>query len=82
MSREALLAARPQVVILSSGLGTEGEQAARWRSSASALPAVRTGSLYAIDPGLLQRPGPRLLDAAQMLCEKLDLVRKATGIGQ
>lgn len=82
VSREALLAARPQVVIMSSGFGTEGEQAARWHASTRALPAVRAGALYAIDPGLIQRQGPRLLDAAQMLCEKLELSRKGAGIGQ
>jgi len=82
VSREALLAARPQVVIMSSGLGTESEQNERWRASAGALPAVRAGALYAIDPGLLHRQGPRLLDAAQMLCDKLELARKSAGIVQ
>jgi iron complex transport system substrate-binding protein len=77
VSREALLAARAQVVIMSTGAGSEGEQAARWRAAAGALPAVRSGALYAIDPGLLHRQGPRVLDAAQRVCEKLDLARKA-----
>ena len=81
VSREALLAARPQVVIMSTGAGTEAEQVARWHAAARALPAVRSGALYAIDPGLLHRQGPRLLDAAQMVCEKLELARKAAGIG-
>lgn len=81
VSREALLAARPQVLIMSSGFGTEAEQASRWHAAAGVLPAVRAGRLYAIDPALLQRQGPRLLEAAQAVCEKLDLARRAAGGG-
>ena len=81
VSREALLAARPQVLIMSSGFGTEAEQASRWRLAAGTLPAVRAGQLYAIDPALLQRQGPRLIEATQAMCEKLDSARGIVGGG-
>lgn len=74
VSREALLAARPQVLVMSTGAGSEAEQVSRWQHTP--LPAVRARALYPIDPSLLHRPGPRLLEAAQTLCEKLDLARK------
>jgi iron complex transport system substrate-binding protein len=79
VSREALLAARPQAVIMSSGAGTQSQQAARWRDALPSLPAVKNGALHAVDPALLHRQGPRLLEAAEVLCGKLDLARQAAG---
>ena len=45
---------------------TAAEQAANWRRFA-VLPAVQRGHLYALDPSLLERQGPRLAAAAQAL---------------
>ena len=82
VSREALLAARPQVVIVSTVSGAEGRDAARWRPAMRSLPAVRADALHAIDPALLHRQGPRLLDAAEVLCAKLALARTSAAARQ
>jgi iron complex transport system substrate-binding protein len=78
VSAEAVLAARPEVVIMSVGAGQADERAARWRRFPF-LPAVQRGALYAVDPSLLERQGPRLADAAQALCESVALARKGLG---
>lgn len=78
VSPETLLLLRPEVVIMSSGAGTEAEQAGRWRRLAL-LPAVQQGALYAIDPDLLHRQGPRLIEAAWTMCEQLEQARAARG---
>ena len=74
VSPETLLVAQPDVVIMSSGAGSESEQLARWRRWAL-LPAVRNGALYPIDPNMLHRQGPRLIDAARAVCERLEQAR-------
>jgi iron complex transport system substrate-binding protein len=78
VSPETLLVLRPEVVIMSSGAGTEAEQAGRWRRRAL-LPAVQQGALYELDPDLLHRQGPRLIEAARTVCEHLERARAAQG---
>ena len=74
VSLEALLAARPDVVLGGSSAETPSAHAARWAARPpplSALPA------HYIDPDLIQRPTPRLLDGARQVCAHLDSVRAA-----
>jgi iron complex transport system substrate-binding protein len=78
VSPETLLILRPEVVIMSSGAGSEAEQAGRWRRLAL-LPAVQQGALYEVDPDLLHRQGPRLIEAARTLCERIEQARVAQG---
>ena len=78
VSPETLLVLRPEVVIMSSGAGTRAEQAGRWRRLAL-LPAVQQGALYELDPDLLHRQGPRLIEAARTMCEHLERARAAQG---
>lgn len=78
VSPETLLVLHPEVVIMSSGAGSVAEQAGRWRRLAL-LPAVQQGALYELDPNLLHRQGPRLIEAAQMICGHLERVRAAQG---
>jgi vitamin B12 transport system substrate-binding protein len=74
ISAEALLAARPQAVL--AGLDTPAEiakETAAWRAQAGdpAHPPV----FLAFDASALYRPGPRLLDVADTLCQALDKIR-------
>jgi len=78
VSPETLLVLRPEVVIMSSGAGTGAEQAGRWRRLAL-LPAVQQGALYELDPNLLHRQGPRLIEAARTMCGQLERARAAQG---
>jgi iron complex transport system substrate-binding protein len=66
---EAVIAADPDVVIAAVSAGAEGWQDAwlRWDS----MHAVRNGKLYGVNRDLISRPGPRIVAAAQEVCNAL-----------
>ncbi len=68
---EDILARNPDLILVPA---TDEQQtsAALKRWSALGLPAARAGRVYGIHPDLLFRPGPRLVDAAEELCKKMD----------
>ncbi len=72
VSREALLAARPEVALGGGSAETASQFAERWAALPPPLGAVPA---YQIPPDLIQRPTPRLLDGAQLMCAHLDAVR-------
>ena len=74
VSREALLAARPEVVLGGSSAETEAGFGARW---AGLPPPLGTIPVHHIAPDLIQRPTPRLLEGARLVCAHLDAVRAA-----
>lgn len=65
---EAVLAANPEVII-NGGHGSQ-DWRERWRRWPS-LAALRTGDLLEVNPDLLQRSGPRVLEGAEVLCQLL-----------
>ena len=74
VSREALLAARPEVALGGSSAESGPQFTARWAALPPPLGAVPA---YQIPPDLIQRPTPRLLDGAERVCTHLDTVRAA-----
>ncbi len=90
-SVEAVLAADPQLIVRASvdvtptgedATGSRGDRADAppyWRRYpwVSAVAGVR---LHSIDPDLIHRPGPRLLEGAQRMCHFLDAARQALAI--
>ncbi len=75
VSEEAVLAARPQVIIASGQSADLRPSMARWRRWPQ-LPAVAEGHLHAIRPDWMLRFTPRMLDGAQRLCELLEQARR------
>lgn len=74
INAEAVMAADPQVIMVSSA----GERRAPWLDEWRRFPqlqAVKKGRLFAIRPDLITRPTPRILDGARMICGQLDQVR-------
>lgn len=69
---EAVLQANPDVIIASSG--EQDDVLAGWRRF-SGLKAVERGNLFLIDGGIMNRSGPRILDATEALCRQLDVAR-------
>jgi len=67
VSREALLAARPTVILAA---GDDDAWQAAWQRWTT-LPAVRDGHLYTLDPDEISRPGPRLLEGMAQVCRVL-----------
>jgi iron complex transport system substrate-binding protein len=70
---EALIARNPDIIVLpASGMGT-GEQASidavKERPGWDTMNAVQNDRIYQIDPNLLERSGPRIVDAIEQLAE-------------
>jgi iron complex transport system substrate-binding protein len=75
VGREAVVAARPDVIVISAlADGAAGDEAG-WRRF-DGVPAVARGNLPVVDPALMSVPGPRLLDGIAALCAALDAARR------
>jgi iron complex transport system substrate-binding protein len=73
VSREAVLAADPQAIVATYEYGQAGDPLAQWHRWPT-LTAVREDRLILLPADLMHRPGPRLLDGAQKLCERLAVI--------
>ena len=78
VSTEAVIAANPEVLLTASMGATQGNRPIdtldgwkRWPR----LLAVQRGNLFSINGDLMNRFGPRLVEAAAQLCEDLELAR-------
>jgi iron complex transport system substrate-binding protein len=71
---EAVLRENPEVVISGERSDPEAGGLRMWKRY-PALLAARRGNLFAIDPDLLVRPGPRIAEGAAQMCEKLEQAR-------
>lgn len=72
VSQEALLAARPAIVLGGSSADTPAAFSARWAALPPPLNALPARHL---PPDLMQRPTPRVLEGARQVCAHLDGVR-------
>ncbi|MFQ5472201.1 MAG: ABC transporter substrate-binding protein [Dehalococcoidia bacterium] len=71
LSNEAIIEANPEVIILGDeGLGETVESVAA-RPGWDTISAVQTGRIHGIDPDLISRPGPRIVDALEDLAKFL-----------
>jgi len=72
---ESVLRENPQSIIMGqAGPGAEAALAA-WKHFGPALAAV-PDNLWAIDPDAMHRPGPRMIEATERLCEMIDAARR------
>ncbi len=71
---ESVLAARPQVIIVSGADAGRPAVMDDWRRWPR-LPAVAENQLYFIPPDIIQRHSPRILEGARVLCEQLEQAR-------
>ena len=74
VSREALLAARPEIALGGGSAESPSGFAVRW---AALPPPLGLVPARHIAPDLIQQPTPRLLDGARLVCAHLDRVRAA-----
>jgi len=72
LTNEAIVAANPDVIVLADGTqpGSTPDEVKR-RPGWDVITAVRTGRIYVIDPNIVSRPGPRIVDALDMLAHDL-----------
>lgn len=72
LSREAVVKADPDVIFASD---ERVDAFDRWRAFPR-MKAVRSGHLFRIDGGVMNRAGPRLVEATETLCERIDRARQ------
>jgi len=75
ISLESVLEEKPEVIV-SGGMGKARPDWLDYWKAWPGLPAVKNKQLYFVDPSLMQRVGPRIMDGADKLCEILDKARK------
>jgi iron complex transport system substrate-binding protein len=73
VSLEAIMAAKPEVILGGGSAGGEKAFAAQWR--ASALGPLRALPAYYVNPDVIQRQTPRILEGARAVCAALEQVR-------
>jgi iron complex transport system substrate-binding protein len=71
---EAVIAADPQAIVISSTGAARSDWAAEWKRWGE-IEAVRRGNVFTVDSDLVVRPGPRALDGAQLICDALEAAR-------
>jgi iron complex transport system substrate-binding protein len=73
VSVEAVVAARPDVILGGSEVDSSEGFIAAWRHTG--LSSVQQVPVYYVPPDLVQRQTPRVLEAAQLICRDLDEAR-------
>ena len=71
LSQEAIIEADPEVIILGDAAGGESPETVMARPGWGSISAVKNDRIYVIDPDIVSRPGPRLVDALETLAQKL-----------
>lgn len=74
VDREAVIARNPDVILIGA-TGRDGErQAGEWNRFSS-LQAVKNRHIYTVDPSLIGRMAPRILQGVRDVCSSLDRAR-------
>lgn len=71
LTQEAIIAAMPRVIVLADEEAGVTIESVKARPGWSVLPAVQEDRIYAIDPDIISRPGPRIVDALELLAESV-----------
>jgi len=71
LSQEAIIEADPEVIILGDAAGGETAETVKARPGWGSISAVVNNRIYVIDPDIVSRPGPRLVDALGTLAQAL-----------
>lgn len=65
-SVEAVIMKEPDVILTASHVGSKDDSTASWRRYRT-IPAVQNGRIYLVDPDILLRSGPRIVDGLEKL---------------
>lgn len=69
LTQEAIIAANPQVIILADEAFGVSIDSVKARPGWSAIDAVKNSKIFAINPDIVSRPGPRIVDALEQLAK-------------
>lgn len=75
VSIEAIINSAPDIIVTGSHQTTRSEWRSAWQQWPQ-IPAVKNGQLYFINPDLIQRHGPRILQGAEQLCQYMEQARR------
>lgn len=75
VSVEAVINAAPDIIVTGAQHAEHSEWRATWQRWPQ-LPAVEHDQLYFINPDLIQRHGPRILQGAEQLCHDVEEARQ------
>lgn len=75
VSIESVVQAGPDIIVAGASRHTQQDFFIAWQHWPQ-LPAVATKQLYSINPDLMQRHGPRILQGAEQLCEYIEQTRR------
>jgi len=75
VSLEAVLKAAPDIIVTGGSVSAQDEWRSYWQRWPQ-IPAVKHDQLYFINPDLIQRQGPRILQGAEQLCEYVEQARQ------
>lgn len=67
LTQEAIIAAAPDVIVLADEEAGESAETVSARPGWDSIPAVQNERIYTIDPDIVSRPGPRLVEALEKL---------------
>jgi len=70
-SRETVVARAPEVIIAPASHGSELISVEALRRDFAATPAVRQGRIALVDPNLIDRPGPRIVEGLESVARAL-----------
>ena len=74
VTTEAVLLENPEVMMTGDRQAEKSGGLEIWKNYKNLL-AVKNDNLFSVDADLINRAGPRLIDGAAMVCEKLELAR-------
>ena len=81
VSVEAVLEANPEVIV-ATGMGDARPEWLDDWNKWTRMTAVSRGNLFHINPDIMQRHTPRILDGAAQLCADLDIARSRRPAGE
>lgn len=69
ISEEAVIAAKPDIILTTVGYAPEPEKEIMGRSPWRDIPAIKNNQVFYVDSDLTTRPGPRIIDGVEVLFE-------------
>ena len=71
LTAEAVIAAGPEVILLANHQFGGAPEQVKARPGWASIPAVKDGRLHPIDPDLVNRPGPRIVEGLELMARLL-----------
>ena len=71
LTQEAIIAANPQAIILADEAFGTTPESVKARPGWANIDAVKNGKIFGVDPNIISRPGPRIVDALEQVAKDL-----------